>query len=143
MDELQLASIVRKCRALKHKFSGVYAADNFPPLQRSNSFQVVNADPANRAGSHWMVVCKRGDRIVFADPLGQPLNSYRTLYLRMCSFYTDVLDFSSGHVIQPLQSNMCGILSLYYAHLILGKEFPSLIAVSLPMLTRFISLHSL
>ena len=143
MDEREIASVVRRCRILRYKFAGVFAADNFPKLHRHHSFQIVNADPSRRAGSHWMVVCRRKDDIVFADPLGQPIDTYRTLYLRMCSIYTHVIDFSAGCAIQPLQSNMCGIFSLYYAHIILGSEYPSLIVVSMPMLERFIRLHIL
>ena len=31
IDELQLGTLINKCRHLKYKFAGVYAADNFPP----------------------------------------------------------------------------------------------------------------
>ena len=143
MDEVEIAMIARKCRVLKYKFSGVYAADNVPSLERRNSFQIVNADSSSLAGSHWMAVCRRGDTIIFADPLGKSLSSYQTLYRRMCSLYSSVQDFSSGYSIQPMQSNLCGLFSLYYAHIILGNEFPKLIAVSLPMLKRFVQSHIL
>ena len=108
MDETEVAFYARKCPNLKYKFNGVFAADNFPILARNNTFQVINADPASHAGSHWMVLCRRDEQLVFADPLGRPINYYTTLYLRMCSFYASVLDFTCSFAIQAPQSNRCG-----------------------------------
>ncbi len=58
MDELEIAMLIRKCKILKYKFKGVFAADNFPPLS-NNSFVIVNSSRANNIGTHWILFCKR------------------------------------------------------------------------------------
>ena len=43
MDEDQIYFQVKKCKHLKYKFRGVYAADNYPLNLPVNSFIIVNA----------------------------------------------------------------------------------------------------
>ena len=43
MDEDQIHRQVKKCKHLKFKFRGVYAADNFPLNLQTNTFIIVNA----------------------------------------------------------------------------------------------------
>jgi hypothetical protein len=139
MDENQLATYALQCVHLKHKFSGVYAANNSPRLQRNNSFQILNASPANTEGSHWVLLCKRGDgEIVFADPLGFSLTSYMTLHKHCIRHYSAITIFS--YPIQPLKSSSCGLYCLYLAHIILnGTIYPNLILVDEYGLKRFVN----
>ena len=55
MDEDQIFKLIQQCKHLKHKFNGVYAADNFPLKMSPNSFTIVNASPAASIGTHWLV----------------------------------------------------------------------------------------
>ena len=59
MDEDQINIHVQKCRHLKIKFRGVYAADNYPSNLTVNSFIILNASRADSIGSHWVTLAKR------------------------------------------------------------------------------------
>ena len=39
IDELQLGSLINKCKHLKYKFAGVHAADNFPQFNEWQLYQ--------------------------------------------------------------------------------------------------------
>ena len=38
MDEDDINGLIQRCQQLKHKFRGVFAADNFPSKLKSNIF---------------------------------------------------------------------------------------------------------
>ena len=50
IDELQLGTLINKCKHLKYKFAGVYAADNFPLNLKNDNFIIVNSDKATQLG---------------------------------------------------------------------------------------------
>ena len=41
IDELQLGTLINKCKHLKYKFADVYVADNFPPNIKNDNFIIV------------------------------------------------------------------------------------------------------
>ena len=59
MDEDQIYNQVQKCKYLKYKFRGVYAADNYPLNLTVNSFIIVNASRADSFGTHSVMLAKR------------------------------------------------------------------------------------
>ena len=59
MDELQLQNFILKCKLLKYKFLGVFAADNFPSELPNNVFVIVNASKSDSSGTHWIIICNR------------------------------------------------------------------------------------
>ena len=85
MDEDNLNSLIQRCSELKYKFRGVYAADNFPTNLTDNSFIIVNISTSASIGTHWILLCQRDQKIIFADPLGQTLSSYKHLQSRIVS----------------------------------------------------------
>ena len=60
---------IGKCIHLKFYFSGVFAADIFSKLTEKRRFNIVNASPAQYAGSHGMVLLYHENKVYFADPL--------------------------------------------------------------------------
>ena len=74
MDEDDINDLIQKCRKLKYKFCGVFAAYNFPQKFPKNHFLIVNASPSNNPGTHWLLLCNRNKKIIFADPL--PIETY-------------------------------------------------------------------
>ena len=85
MDEDQIYIQVQKCKHLKYKFRGVYAADNYPLNLPVNSFIIVNASRADSFGTHWVMLAKRYAYPVlyFADPLALPLTAYKDIFSRL------------------------------------------------------------
>ena len=80
MDEDDINGLIQRCQKLKHKFRGVFAADNFPSKLKSNTFLIVNASKSQSPGTHWLLICKKNDHLLFADPLGRSLSSYKNIY---------------------------------------------------------------
>ena len=68
MDEDQISLRIKKCRHLKFRSQGVYAADNYP-LDLP-----VNTSRSNSIGAHWVVLVKRYayPLFFFVDPLALP-----------------------------------------------------------------------
>ena len=137
IDELQLGTLINKCKHLKYKFAGVYAADNFPPNIKNGIFIIINSDKATQTGTHWLLLCNRNNKYLFADPLGLPLNSYPHVRNRL-SF----ADLGVTEIIQaPLQnfsSNLCGLYCIYIAHYVFDADFPLIPYISEQELLRFV-----
>ena len=136
MDELEIMPLVRKCKLLKYRCMGVYAADNFPTL-KNNSFQIVNASPANNHGSHWVLFCKRDNKVIFADPFGFKLEFYDNIYRQAIKLY-DKVHFLMQAQLQPTNSNACGLYCLYLAHAVFSKQFPNVVFIGETDLYRFV-----
>ena len=98
MDEDDINGLIQGCKTLKYKFHGVFAANNFPEKMNRNSFLIVNAATAENIGSHWLLLCRKNNQLLFADPLGQPISSYKHLYQRIVSV-------GSNHNIYQLLEN--------------------------------------
>ena len=88
MDEDDINDLIQRCALLKHKFLGVFAANNFPQKLKPNSFLIVNAATAESFGTHWLLLCQKEeeeDQLIFGDPLGQSISSYKDVYRRIIS----------------------------------------------------------
>ena len=85
MDEDQIYIQVQKCKHLKYKFRGVYAADNYPLNLPVNSFIIVNPSRADSFGTHWVMLAKgyAYPVLYFADPLALPLTAYKDIFARL------------------------------------------------------------
>ena len=85
MNEDEVNDLIQRCKLLKHKFLGVFAANNFPKILQPNSFIIVNASTSDNAGTHWLLLCVKNKNLIFADPLGQPIVFYKNVYRRLVS----------------------------------------------------------
>ena len=112
IDELQLGTLINKCKHLKYKFAGVYAADNFPPNLKNGNFIIVNSDKATQMGTHWLLLCNRNNKYLFADPLGLPLNNYPHVRDRLSFADLGVTELIQAP-LQNLNSNLCLYFSAF------------------------------
>lgn len=130
--------MVRKCKKLKYKFKGVFAADNFPTeLPNTDCFVIVNASSSDSYGSHWVLICHRGSELIFSDPLGRALQDYRVIYTRLLAHHSEVKEVLRNTPMQSIVSNMCGLYCIYIAHSIFNKKFPLLYQVNDFQLKQF------
>ena len=131
MDEDQIYIHVQKCKHLKFKFRGVYAADNYPLNLPVNSFIIVNASRADSIGSHWVMLAKRYAYPV-ADPLALPLTAYKDIFSRLqqCTDLHMMMDIMEHRrdIQSPLQSadsQLLFFLHLYCSlHYFYSSKFP-------------------
>ena len=123
MDEDQIYIQVQKCKHLKYKFRGVFAADNYPLNLPVMSSIIVNASRADSIGSLWVMLAKRYAYPVlyFADPLALHLTAYKDILSRLqqCTdlhLMMDIMehrrDIQSPHSISRL-ATVWFILHLY------------------------------
>ena len=133
MDEDQIHIQVKKCKHLKFKFRGVYAADNYPLNLQTNTFIIVNASRSNSIGTHWVVLAKRYAYpiIYFADPLALPLTTYKDIFSRLqqCKDLEIMMDIMEHRrdIQAPLQSSdsqLCGLFCIYIVHYFYSEKFP-------------------
>ena len=85
MNEDEVNDLIQRCKLLKHKFLGVFAANIFPKLLQSNSLIIVNASTSDNAGTHWLLLCVKNKNLIFAGPLLQPILFYKDVYRRLVS----------------------------------------------------------
>ena len=121
MDEQQIFNIVSKCKHLKYKFSGIYAADNFPVDFSKNTFIIVNTSNSDSVGEHWILLAKQNsdEAIYYADPFGFPTETYKNLYKRI-KYYACVNVMT--HQLQSINSQFCGLYCIYIAHFIFNNK---------------------
>ena len=133
MDEDQIHLQVKKCKHLKFKFRGVYAADNYPLNLQINTFIIVNASRSNSIGTHWVVLAKRYAYpiIYFADPLALPLTTYKDIFnrLQQCTDLEIMMDIMEHRrdIQSPLissDSQLCGLFCIYIVHYFYSEKFP-------------------
>ena len=133
MDEDQIHLQVKKCKPLKFKFRGVYAADNYPLNLQTNTFIIVNASRSKSIGSHWVVLAKRYAYpiIHFADPLALPLTTYKDIFNRLqhCEDLEIMMDIMEHRrdiqsSLQSSESQICGLFCIYIVHYFYSEKFP-------------------
>ena len=72
MDEDDINGLFQRCQKLKHKFRGVFAADNFLSKLKSNTFLIVNPSKSQSPGTHWLLICKKVTIFCLLIPLDDP-----------------------------------------------------------------------
>lgn len=138
MDNYEILKLLDRCPKLKYKFVGVYAADTFPPLP-PNTFQIVNASKADHVGTHWILLCRKTSKhLIFADPLGLPVDLYVDIYVRAARFYPVISEYMIQQSIQPISSVKCGLYCIYLAHAIFSNQYPALPMIHEKELEQFI-----
>ena len=140
MNEDEVNDLIQRCKLLKHKFLGVFAANKFPKILQPNSFIIVNASTSDNAGTHWLLLCVKNKNLIFADPLGQPIVFYKNVYRRLVSTQGDVqlCQVLENQPIQSRDSKLCGLFCIYIAHL--SFSFQPIVKCSDNDLIRF-ALH--
>ena len=93
MDNFEITYLVNKCFHLKHKFCGVFAADNFPRLPE-NCFAVVNASISTSSGSHWLLICNYKKQCTLLIHLGKHWIATILYTLDCCSSTSKKKSFS-------------------------------------------------
>ena len=117
MDEGDINDLIQICALLKHKFLGVFAANNFPQKLKPNSFLIVNAATAESFSTHWLQLCQKEDQLFFADPLK---NVYQKLIvLEENAKIYQLLKFQP---IQSKNSKLCGHFCIYIAQHIFNSQ---------------------
>ena len=107
-----LETLAREDARLRPVFRGVFAADRLPRQSLDGGY-IVNTDPHDRPGRHWLGLWVDRNTCQVMDSYGLPLRVYDDpdLHLWLSQFATVV---RSDKTLQALDSMACGHYALQY-----------------------------
>ena len=69
MDNFALQQIINRISLLKFRYFGSFPSDYIPTLDNV-TFDIINTQPSNMQGEHWIMIAKFRREFYFADSLG-------------------------------------------------------------------------
>ena len=103
MDNFALQQIINWIPLLKFRYLGLFPSDYVPTLD-NDTFAILNTQPSNMQGEHWIKIANSRQKLYFADSLG------RKKYSFLKQQYDQMMP-------EPLQSHpsVCGFYTIYAA----------------------------
>ena len=103
MDNFALQQIISRIPLLKFRYLGSFPSDHVPTLD-NDTFAIINTQPSNMQGEHWITIAYFRHELYFADSLG------RKGYSLLKQQYTQMMP-------APLRSHpsVCGFYTIYAA----------------------------
>ena len=117
MDNLALQQNINRVPLLKFRYLGSFPSDYVPTLD-NDTFAIINTQPSNMQGEHWVMIAIFRHELFFADSLGnkgysflkqhykqmmpEPLQSHPSV----CGFYTI---YAAFHLFKFQQEEMTGV----------------------------------
>ena len=116
MDTRQMYAVLRSDKNTAPHLRGVFASDRLPRRVRDYpSAYVVNTDPSNKPGQHWLAIYFDGEeRGEFFDSYGRAPNLYPRPILRFLRRNTRLPWIRNQRQIQARLSTTCGQHCLFY-----------------------------
>ena len=110
MDNFALQQIINRIPLLKFRYLGSFPSDYIPTLD-NDTFAIINTQPSNMQGEHWIMIAIFRHELYFADSLG-------------CKGYSFL---NNQHYKQrmpaPLQSHPSGCGFIQYMKLFISPSF--------------------
>ena len=69
MDNVSLQQIINRIPFLKYRYRGSFPSDYIPTVD-NDTFVIMNTQPSNMQGEHWIMIAKSHQLLYSADPLG-------------------------------------------------------------------------
>ena len=117
MDNDSLQQIINRIPLLNYRYRGSFPSDCVPTLD-NDTFAIINTQPSNLQGEHWLLIAKSRQVLYFVDSLGrkeysflkqqydqmmpEPLQSHPSV----CSFYTI---YAAFHLFKFRQEEITGV----------------------------------
>ena len=118
MDNFALQQIINRIPLLKFRYLGSFPSDYVPTLG-NDTFAIINTQPSNMQGEHWIMIANFRHELYFADSLGcegysflnnqhykqmmpEPLQSHPSV----CGFYTI---YAAFHLFKFQQKEITGV----------------------------------
>ena len=113
---LELETLARQEPTLNPLFGGVRAADQLPthPVHSEPRGYIVNTDPHDRPGQHWIALWMQDNGCEIMDSYGLPLETYKTKHvLQWLNANWSVMERNSQS-LQAINSATCGHYALRF-----------------------------
>ena len=75
MDKFALQQIINRIPLLKFRYLGSFPSDYVPTLE-NDTFAIINTQPSNMQGEHWIMVANSRQKLYFEDSLGRKKYSF-------------------------------------------------------------------
>lgn len=111
MDTLSIWKALSKEKC----FLGVYPCDLLPDITRTPAAVIINTDPSNKPGEHWVAVYfNENNEAEYFDSFGLP-----PLKKEILSFLNkfSVRWYYNPHNLQPFYSSTCGLYCIMFLRL--------------------------
>ena len=118
MEKFALQQIITRIPQLKFRYLGSFPSDYVPTLD-NDTFAIINTQPSNRQGEHWIMIANFQHELYFADSLGRKGYSFfrNQHYKQMmpallqshpsvCGFYTL---YAAFHLFKFQQKKITGV----------------------------------
>ena len=103
MVNVSLQRVFNRIPLLKYRYRGSFPSDYVPTLD-NDTFAIINTQPSNMQGEHWILIAKSRHKLYFADSLG------RKKYSFLKQNYEQMMPESlQSH------SSLCGFFTIYAA----------------------------
>ena len=129
MDNFALQQIINRIPLLKFRYLGSFPSDYVPTLD-IDTFAIINTQPSNMQGEHWIMVANSRQKLYFADSLGRKKYSFlKQQYEQMmpellqshpsvCGFYTmyaafHLFKFRQEEITEVHDVNVLSFISIY------------------------------
>ena len=127
MDNFALQQIINRIPLLKFRYLGSFPSDYVPTLD-NDTFAIINTQPSNMQGEHWIMIANFRHELYFADSLG-------------CKGYSFLKQHYKQKMPAPLQSHpkVCGFYTKHAAFHLLKFRHEEITGVHDVDLLSFIS----
>ena len=102
-DNDSLQQIINRIPLLKYRYRGSFPS-YYGPTPDNDTFAIINTQPSNMQGEHWILIANSRQKLYFADSLG------RQMYSLLKQHYEQMMP-------EPLESHpsVCGFYTIYAA----------------------------
>ena len=117
LNNVQLDYLARDDPQLKPMFYGTVACDRLPksPVKTTPQGYIVNTDPHDQPGQHWLAVWTEGNVCEVLDSYALPLDTYvQAAPLRAWIVQHWKYVVTNGKSLQAISSKSCGDYALLY-----------------------------
>ena len=116
MFKVSLQQIINRIPLLKYRYRGSFPSDYVPNLD-NDTVAIINTQPSNMQGEHWIMVANYRQKLYFADSFGCKAYSFLKQHLEqmipeplrshpsVCGFYTICAAF---HLLKFRQEEITG-----------------------------------
>ena len=118
MDNFALQKIINRIHLLNFRYLGSFPSDHVPTLD-NDTFAIINTQPSNMQGQHWIMIANFQHELYFADSPGRKGYSFfkNQHYKQMmpallqshpsvCGFYTI---YAAFHLFKFQQKEITGV----------------------------------
>lgn len=115
MDGVQLFTALKLNKITNKYFDGIFSKDHLHEIVKKPALVICNTDKSNMPGKHWLLFMFKGDNVYFFDSLGKEISLYGKPFINFVKTYSSKI-VQSNIPTQPKNSDLCGLLCLFFAY---------------------------